>query len=187
MTQKTNLVPAGSRVLTGPVRPWRFEASLQGLVKKLEKTMRRHNGVGIAANQIGVDAAVCLILLENDDVLLMVNPLIRKKWDPYNTVEGCLSLPGEPYVVKRYCGLEVSFQDIEGNFKELSMQDKVIAQRILHEIDHLRGVLINDYCEHTNCGCRFVENRKSLSIENVMTLRELKKDLGTGYRLHARR
>lgn len=186
MKEMANLVPRTHEILRNPVRKWLFESNIKSLVGRMLKTMTKHKGVGIAANQIGVNAAVCLVKT-GDGILTLVNPVLRKKWDAYLTVEGCLSLPNEPYVVKRYRGIDISYQNEEGEFEELSLQNDPIVQRILHEIDHLNGVMISDYCPHINCTCMFVNNRKALTIEDVMSLPDLRKELGTGYQIKSNR
>ncbi|MBQ8028189.1 MAG: peptide deformylase [Clostridia bacterium] len=96
--------------------------------------------VGMAANMIGV----CKRIIAFDNMgtyMVMFNPEIIKKSEPYETEEGCLSLLGGPRKCKRYKSIKVQWQTSE-------MQTRIKtftgfpAQIIQHEVDHCDGVLI---------------------------------------------
>ena len=96
--------------------------------------------VGMAANMIGVRKRI--IAFDNEGTyIVMFNPEIIKKSEPYETEEGCLSLLGGPRKCKRYKSINVQWQTAE-------MQTRIKtftgfpAQIIQHEIDHCEGVLI---------------------------------------------
>ncbi len=96
--------------------------------------------VGMAANMIGVHKRI--IAFDNDGTyMVMLNPEIIKKSEPYDTQEGCLSLLGGPRNCKRYKSIKVQWQTAE-------MQTRIktftgfSAQIIQHEVDHCEGVLI---------------------------------------------
>lgn len=96
--------------------------------------------VGMAANMIGVRKRI--IAFDNEGTyMIMFNPEIIKKSDPYETEEGCLSLLGEPRKCKRYKTIKVKWQTAE-------MQTRIktftgfTAQIIQHEVDHCEGILI---------------------------------------------
>ena len=95
--------------------------------------------VGMAANMIGVSKAI--IAVDNEGTyLLMYNPVILKKADPFQTEEGCLSLPGTR-PTKRWKSIKVQYQN--ENFQtRIKTFTGWTAQIIQHEIDHLNGVLI---------------------------------------------
>ena len=96
--------------------------------------------VGMAANMIGVRKRI--IAFDNDGTyMVMFNPEIIKKSEPYETEEGCLSLLGGPRKCKRYKNIKVQWQTAE-------MQTRIKtftgfpAQIIQHEVDHCNGILI---------------------------------------------
>ena len=96
--------------------------------------------VGMAANMIGVRKRI--IAFDNDGTyMVMFNPEIIKKSEPYETEEGCLSLLGGPRKCKRYKAIKVKWQTAE-----LQTRIKTFtgfpAQIIQHEIDHCDGILI---------------------------------------------
>ena len=95
--------------------------------------------VGMAANMIGVSKAI--IAFDNEgSYMLMYNPVILKKSDPFQTEEGCLSLPGTR-PAKRWRSIKVQYQN-EKFQTRIKTFTGWTAQIIQHEIDHLNGVLI---------------------------------------------
>ena len=103
-------------------------------------TAHKDGCVGMAANMIGVRKRI--IAFDNEGTyMVMFNPEIIKKSEPYETEEGCLSLLGGPRKCKRYKTIKVKWQTAE-------MQTRIKtftgfpAQIIQHEVDHCEGVLI---------------------------------------------
>ena len=95
--------------------------------------------VGMAANMIGVNKRI--IAFENDgEYMLMFNPVIVKKSGPYDTEEGCLSIPGVRKT-RRYKKIKVKYLDLDMK-PRIATYEGVTAQAIQHEIDHLDGILI---------------------------------------------
>ena len=96
--------------------------------------------VGMAANMIGVQKQI--IAFDNDgSYMVMLNPEIVAKSEPYETEESCLSLLGGPRKTLRYRKIKVRYQN-----EALQVRLKTFvgwtAQIIQHEIDHCNGVLI---------------------------------------------
>ena len=94
----------------------------------------------MAANMIGVQK--CIIAFhDGGDFKVMLNPVILKQSEPFETKEGCLSLQGEPRACKRYKRIKVQWQN--ENFQtRIKTFEGWSAQIIQHEIDHCNGVLI---------------------------------------------
>ena len=100
----------------------------------------RQTCVGMAANMIGVHK--CIIAFDNEGKhMLMLNPVILKAWDSYETQESCLSLLGGPRPTKRYKKIKVQYQTPEFQTRIKTFTD-FTAQIIQHEIDHCNGILI---------------------------------------------
>ena len=119
-------------------------------MENLAETMYKGNGIGLAANQVGVlERVIAIDVSEERDgrkALLMANPEIVGS-DPdeifiYN--EGCLSIPGHYADVKRPKRLRMTYLDQRGKKQELEAED-LLSQCIQHEIDHLNGVLFIDH------------------------------------------
>ena len=99
----------------------------------------RERCVGLAANMIGEN--VCIIVFMNGELpCVMLNPVITERSQPYETEEGCLSLPGQRKTT-RYGTITVRWQD-----RQLKPHTGVFegypAQIIQHEVDHCNGILI---------------------------------------------
>lgn len=111
------------------------------IVQDLEDTLRanRERCVGMAANMIGYRKNIIIVATGFADIV-MINPLITDKSEPYETEEGCLSLPGTRKTT-RYRNITVSYQD-KKFVKHTQDFSGYIAQIIQHECDHLAGILI---------------------------------------------
>ena len=103
-------------------------------------TAHKDGCVGMAANMIGVQKRI--IAFDNDGTyIVMFNPEIIKKSEPYDTEEGCLSLLGDPRKCKRYQTIKVQWHTAEFQTR-IKTFTGFPAQIIQHEIDHCNGLLI---------------------------------------------
>ena len=102
-------------------------------------TFHKEGCVGMAANMIGVTKRI--IVFDNEgEYMTMLNPVILKAAEPYETEEGCLSLLGGPRKTQRFRKIKVEFETL--NFqKRIKTFTGWTAQIIQHEIDHCNGVL----------------------------------------------
>ena len=102
-------------------------------------TANQDRCVGMAANMIGVRKRIIIVNVGIMN-LVMYNPVLLKKDTPYETEEGCLSLEGVRKTT-RYQNIEVEYLD--GSWKNHRQKfSGWTAQIILHEMDHLEGVII---------------------------------------------
>ena len=95
--------------------------------------------VGMAANMIGVKKRIIIVNAGFRDII-MFNPVIVRKSGPYETEEGCLSLPGVRKT-KRYQSIKVQYQTMDGKPRIKTFAGWT-AQIIQHEIDHCEGIII---------------------------------------------
>ena len=95
--------------------------------------------VGMAANMIGVRKRVIIVNMGMFDVV-MFNPVMVRKDTPYETEEGCLSLPGVRKTT-RYQNIEVEYYDMNWTQQRQKLSGWQ-AQICQHELDHLEGILI---------------------------------------------
>lgn len=111
------------------------------VAKDLEDTLKANaeGCVGLAANMIGARKRIIAVSL-GFSTLIMYNPVIVSKSEPYDTEEGCLSLPGTR-PVKRYGKITVEYRDRSFR-KQRGEFSGYVAQIIQHETDHLNGILI---------------------------------------------
>lgn len=113
----------------------------EGIARDLMDTLaaNKDHCVGMAANMIGQKKNIIIVNIGFMN-LIMYNPVIVDKKDPYMTEEGCLSLIGvRP--AKRYKEITVEYQDINWNKCKQNFTGWT-AQIIQHECDHLEGIII---------------------------------------------
>ena len=116
------------------------EADRQVVVDLLDTLKaNREIFVGMAANMIGVKKNIIIVNMGFIDVV-MFNPVIVSKSDPFETEEGCLSLDGVRKTV-RYQNIEVEYYDFAWK-KQRQKLSGWTAQIVQHEVDHLSGILI---------------------------------------------
>lgn len=118
-----------------------IDDSIIELLDDLYDTMVEYDGVGIAAPQINVPLRVAIVEL-GEDILEMINPIVIETKGEAEDVEGCLSFPDLFGMVKRPTYVKIEASDREGRIYELEAED-FEARCILHEIDHLDGVLFD--------------------------------------------
>ena len=109
--------------------------------KDLQDTLQANRDacVGMAANMIGVNKRIIIVNMGPVDVV-MFNPDLLKKQNPYETEEGCLSLTGVRKTT-RYEKIEVEYLDMNWK-KQRQKLEGWTAQICQHELDHLEGIII---------------------------------------------
>ena len=118
---------------------------LKTLIKDMYNTMDYEDGIGLAAPQVGILKRIFTVGI-GDIRLAFVNPEVLESEGEYLDVEGCLSIPGENGVVKRPTYVKVKAMNEQG--KHFIIEAKyLLARCILHELDHLNGVLFTDKLE----------------------------------------
>ena len=120
-----------------------FDDALAHLAEDMLVTMHEHEGVGLAANQVGRLKRVLVAAME-DEQYVIVNPVVEEAAETTErALEGCLSIPGIQVEVERPTGITISGQNATG--APLRIETLGLLARILqHEMDHLDGVLILD-------------------------------------------
>ena len=115
-------------------------ASLERLVSDMLETMYEAPGVGLAAPQIGISKRVFVADI-GEGPFIMVNPEIVDVSGSWTFDEGCLSVPGFYWPIKRPGYAKARGFDIEGNEIEFE-GDELMGRVLQHEIDHLNGMLL---------------------------------------------
>ena len=128
-----------------------FDDELREFAESMIEMMREEQGIGLAAPQVGSKTRVIVALQMEDvddidaDALILVNPrVVSKSRETWTFDEGCLSIPGISAPVIRPKEVEVEYQNLGGEKKTLT-DDFIFGRILLHEIDHLNGVLFVDY------------------------------------------
>ena len=116
---------------------------LVGLLDDMYETMLAHDGVGIAAPQIGKNLQIAVVEVDENDRFDLINPQIIESKGKTIFVEGCLSIPHVFGTVERAEEITVRYFDREGDEMEVTAYG-YLARAIQHEIDHLNGILFTD-------------------------------------------
>lgn len=114
-----------------------FDKKLHDLLDDMAQTLVDANGVGLAAPQIGILRRV-VVIDTGEEIVELVNPEIVETSGEQDGMEGCLSVPGEYWMVKRPNFVRATAQDRDGNPFEITGEE-LIARCICHECDHLDG------------------------------------------------
>ncbi|WP_075617509.1 peptide deformylase [Paenisporosarcina indica] len=121
----------------------KFDQKLTTLLEDMYDTMIDADGIGIAAPQVGVSLRVAIVDLgEGEEIIEMVNPEVLETEGLEVEVEGCLSFPDLYGEVERPFYVRIKAQERDGTWYELEAEDYE-ARAILHEIDHLDGILFD--------------------------------------------
>ncbi len=121
-----------------------FEASsFQEILVDMWDSMVAHDGVGLAAPQIGLSLRLAVVELEGMRYVL-ANPQVLQTRGEQTGEEGCLSFPGIFEKVTRPGWVKVKAQNEKGEPYEIQVEG-FLAKAFLHEIDHLNGVLLVDH------------------------------------------
>lgn len=115
--------------------------NIQALLPEMIETMRRENGVGLAAPQIGRSLRLAVAEVDGK-AYTFINPEITSySQETIVFEEGCLSLPGEFFPIIRSEEITVRYQNERGLPKKMRAKE-LLAIVIQHEVDHLDGILI---------------------------------------------
>ena len=124
---------------------------------------KRKDGIGLAANQVGIDASVAVVNVR--EPIILINPKIIKAWDEIPYYEGCLSYPKKGVQTERYKNIIIKTEQEEsewyfsgapnpsdgrGSWEDSQRKKEDAELRLLetvcvqHEIDHLNGIVCMD-------------------------------------------
>lgn len=121
----------------------KFNRNLAKLLDDMYETMLENDGIGIAAPQVGESVRVAIVDLgEGEEPIELVNPEVLQTEGSVIEIEGCLSFPELYGEVERPFHVRVKAQERNGDWYELEAEDYE-ARAILHEIDHLDGILFD--------------------------------------------
>ena len=120
-------------------------SSIVELAEEMKVKMVEWGGIGLAAPQVGHNVRLIVVKLSTGQIQEMINP--RISWTSSERVtitEGCLSIPGQFEDIERPKKVRVKFQTSMGDYKYWCLHN-MDARVLLHEVDHLEGVLMLDY------------------------------------------
>jgi peptide deformylase len=131
----------GDPVLRQPcARVTEFDSTLHKLAEDMLETMYDAPGVGLAANQIGVQKRLFVYDIGEGPGVL-VNPVLSRHREEWEYTEGCLSVPELAWPIVRYKEVHVDGFDLDGRAVSIDA-DELMARMLQHEVDHLDGKLL---------------------------------------------
>ncbi|HEY4520514.1 MAG TPA: peptide deformylase [Candidatus Paceibacterota bacterium] len=147
-----DIVKIPAQILSSPMENVSLEeiknGSLRELFSSMKEAMKNHNGIGLAANQVGVNKRIFVIdekvAKEAGIPDIFINPEITEYAKEEDEMEeGCLSIPEYYVQIKRAKKIKIKAYDSEGN--KIKLKVRGFAARVLqHETDHLNGMVIKD-------------------------------------------
>jgi peptide deformylase len=151
------------RTVAEPVKD--FGPELAKLVADMTETMEDVDGAGLAAPQVGVSQRVFTYRIDGVEGHI-INPVLENSDDfQPDEVEGCLSIPGLGFPVRRYRTTRATGVDLQGNPVVVEAEG-MLARCFQHETDHLDGILFTDRLEGDDrkLALRAIRNAKYGSI-----------------------
>lgn len=139
------LVSDKDPILHAPVLPFDFSGNIDPveLADNLYDTMVDLNGLGLSANQVGINTRV-FVMGYSGIRFNIFNPVILDlPGKDVLEIEGCLTYPGVFLAVKRPGAVYVRYQDTDGKIRE-DYWSGITARIFLHEYDHMQGIVMRD-------------------------------------------
>jgi peptide deformylase len=183
--QVINCIKKDNPLIKKKLKEVTVEEGMAIATKLFQILNKRGDGIGLAANQVGIDAQVAVVNVR--EPLVLINPKVVSKETPIDYYEGCLSYPGKGVPTQRYRDIEIKTAQSESNWyfsgaaensegksgwdKGNMKQDK--ENRILesvciqHEIDHLNGKVIMDRRKNM-----IVRTEKKIGRNNLVTIKK---------------
>lgn len=133
----------GDKVLTQKAkRVASIDDTIRNLCASMVETMVANEGVGLAANQVGVLKRI-IVIVDGNDVKVMINPELLNCSDTKVIMdEGCLSIPETFLKIARPETIRVKYRDLRGK-PHAELYYGLTARVIQHEIDHLDGITMD--------------------------------------------
>lgn len=123
-----------------------FDSDLKYIVRDMFETMYAYNGIGIAANQVGINKRIVVVDVSSKEErkvlpIALINPqIVNYSKKKQVAEEGCLSFPGFFEKVVRSLSVEVEYYDINGKRQRI-IAEGLLARVLQHEIDHINGIV----------------------------------------------
>ncbi len=123
-----------------------IDSTVKKIIKNMKRTMVKEEGIGLAANQVGITKRI-IILDYFDKKVAMINPeIVVMDGQTEEGYEGCLSFPELSVLIERYVKVRIKYINENNEEVEETLTD-IHARAFQHELDHLNGKLIIDYME----------------------------------------
>ena len=142
-----DLIPEDNQILHQKVKKCSYNLDRKELSKTLIENMKHHDGLGLSANQIGIQERAFAMIrnVEYNEIIVCFNPKIVKTSSKKSVMEeGCLSYPDLFIEVERSESIVVKYEDKDKVDHKIKL-DGFAARVFLHEYDHMQGIDFTDY------------------------------------------
>ena len=144
------LIPNTHPILHERVKPCSKDLDRPQISRILKENMIHYEGVGLSANQIGIDERAFAMIrdLEYNDIIVCFNPRVIKRYDDEVWCEeGCLSFPDQTVNVLRPNKIVVKYEDVDKKLHKRKLEG--LASRVFqHEYDHMEGIDFTQRDQH---------------------------------------
>ena len=184
MKKVINCYKEHNAVINEKLKEVSVEEGLEIATELFQILNKRGDGIGLAANQVGINAQVAVLNVR--EPIILINPKVEEAWDEVDFYEGCLSYPEKGIHTKRYKNIIVksahlesgmyfsgteSSKDTKGSWETAAkndQQDRLLeAVCVQHEIDHLMGKTIHDRKIDTT-----IKVEKKIGRNNLVTIKK---------------
>lgn len=140
--------------------------TLKNFVIDLNVTMRKYNGIGIAAPQVNVSKRIIIVTGPENRAFEMINPvLVVTSEERFNLEEGCLSLPTYFQRRSRPMAVQIAYRLWGGSHQQITATN-MFAAIIQHEIDHLNGIMfVDDYIGDSKLKANRIKNKMAKGMK----------------------
>lgn len=114
------------------------------IIKEMFSVMKNNNGCGLAAPQVGIQARLFLLDIDNIKYVCFNPKVTKASKDQITLVEGCLSYPGKKIAVPRPAKVATEYSTPSG-IKRTKKMTGWQARAFQHELDHLNGIVFTEY------------------------------------------
>ncbi len=137
------IVQIGDPVLRKKCEPVKnFDRELWTLLDDMKETLKKEEGAGLAAPQVGIPIRAVVVDVE-EGFFELINPVFVWQKGEQVGAEGCLSVRGKAGTVRRPNKVKIVFQDRKGERYSLVARE-FFARAVCHELDHLEGIIYTD-------------------------------------------
>ena len=186
MKKVINCYKENNPIINEKLKEVSVEEGLEIATELFQILNKRGDGIGLAANQVGINAQVAVLNVR--EPIILINPKVEEAWDEVDFYEGCLSYPEKGIHTKRYKNIIVKSEHLEsgmyfsgndvptdgtsrGTWEATKKQDKeerlLEAVCVQHEIDHLMGKTIHDRKIDTT-----IKVEKKIGRNNLVTIKK---------------
>ena len=145
-----DLVKSDANILHHEIKPCGVNVDRHFIAKTLIENMIHYEGVGLSANQIGMDVRAFAMIrdIEHNEVIVCFNPRIIKTYGESSWCEeGCLSFPDQTVNVLRPNKIVVKYEDVDKKLHKRKLEG--LASRVFqHEHDHMEGIDFTQRDQH---------------------------------------